>query len=441
MKYYFKLISSFLFKIIHLFIFFSLLAFIGCSSLKVAESEIGLGWSNNSVNTVIFRNSAVDTYNNYQFTAYYDEEGRMILAKRKLTENKWDVKITPYKGNVKDAHNSISLIIDVNGYVHISWDQHNTRLRYVKSISPLSLELSDELSMTGLQEEKVTYPEFHKLKNGKLLFCYRSGESGRGNMVINQYDPDTNQWSQLQDNLLDGEELRSAYWQIAVDGRGSVHLSWVWRETWDVSTNHDLCYAVSHDGGKSWEKSTGEKYGIPIRSVTAEIAWKVPENSNLINQTSMAVDDNNNPYIATYWDADGITQYKIIYLQEKKWQIIDSDFQKKAFQLGGGGTKSIPISRPQILIGNNIIYLLFRSAERENRISLAYKKKGKGKWNLVNVSEDYVGQWEPNFDKSLWKEKKQLHIFSQNVTQSDGEGLADMPAQKVKLLEINNIPK
>ena len=58
--------------------------------------------------------------------------------------------------------------------------------------------------------------------------------------------------------LLDGQGQRNAYWQVAIDPQGSVHLSWVWRETPDVATNHDLGYAKSTDGGLTWQTSTGE---------------------------------------------------------------------------------------------------------------------------------------------------------------------------------------
>ena len=141
------------------------------AQLKTTESTIGLGWSNNSVNTVIFRNSALTTFKGVQYTAYYDPEGRVVLAKRKLNAQKWDTLITPYSGNVKDAHNDISIAIDSDGYLHMSWDHHDTRLRYARSKMPYSLELGQEKAMTGKEEEKVTYPEFHNLPEGKLLFA------------------------------------------------------------------------------------------------------------------------------------------------------------------------------------------------------------------------------------------------------------------------------
>lgn len=312
-----------------LLIFFS----VHCAAqLTTYESEIGLGWSNNSVNTVIFRNSALTTFKNWQFTAYYDADGKMVLAKRKLNSKEWQKVITPYSGNVKDAHNSISIAVDADGFLHVSWDQHDTRLRYAKGKTPFSLELGEERSMTGNNETKVTYPEFHNLSNGKLLFCYRSGASGRGNMVVKSYDVKTQKWTPLQHNLINGENQRSAHWQMCV-GKKGIYMSWVWRESWDVSTNHDICYAFSADGGQTWEKSTGEKYNLPLTKTSAEIAWKVPQNSSLINQAAMAVDSKGNPYITNYWDDNGVPQYKEVYLDKGKRNKIDTDFHTKPFTL------------------------------------------------------------------------------------------------------------
>jgi hypothetical protein len=410
------------------------------AQLKVTETEVGLGWSNNSVNTVIFRNSALTSFKGVQYTAYYDPEGRMVLAKRNLKKKKWETVVTPYTGNVKDAHNDISIAIDREGYLHVSWDHHDTRLRYVRSKKAFSLELGEEQPMTGEDESKVTYPEFHNLPNGKLLFCYRSGASGRGNMIMKSFDVKTQQWTSLQNNLIDGENQRSAYWQMYV-GKKGIYISWVWRESWDVSTNHDLCYAFSPDGGKTWQKSTGEKYTLPITKQTAEDAWEIPQNSSLINQTAMTVDDKGNPYIATYWDNNGIPQYKVVYLSNGKWNLINTNFHLNPFSLGGGGTKRIPISRPEILVDKSMLYLLFRDEERENKITLGYTNLQNKDWKLQDLSRFTVGQWEPNFDKELWEQKKQLHIFSQNVSQADGEGLTKVAPQMVQVLEVQKLPK
>ncbi|GGF12765.1 BNR repeat-containing protein [Flavobacterium limi] len=422
------------------------LTFFACATKIPKEIPVGYGWSNNSVNTVKFRKNAVTTFKDLQFTAYYDENGTVVLGKRKLNSANWEIVKTPYAGNSKDAHNSISIGIDGDGYVHVSWDHHDTKLRYAKSKSPLSLDLDKEESMTGIAEQKVTYPEFYNLPNGNLLFFYRSGSSGRGNMIINSYSVKDKKWSQIQSNLLNGEDKRSAYWQAKVDKKGTIHISWVWRESWDVSTNHDICYARSFDGGLSWEKSNGEKYNLPITVTSAEIAWRIPEKSSLINQTSMTADENGNPYIANYWNENDIPQFQIVYLENGSWKKSNTGFRTTSFSLGGGGTKKIPISRPDLLIKeegkNRYLYLLFRDSERENKVSMTYKNLSiNSNWKVTDLTSTAIGEWEPNYDISLWEKQKKLHIFLQNVNQVDGEGLAKSEPTMVRILEVNQLPK
>lgn len=423
-----------------------MLSLFACATKNNAETPVGYGWSNNSVNTVKFRKNALTSFKNFQFIGYYDADGTLVLGKRKLNTTHWEIVKTVYKGNVKDAHNSISIAVDGDGYLHVSWDHHDTKLRYAKSELPLGLNLGIEEPMTGIAEQKLTYPEFYNLPNGNLLFFYRSGSSGRGNMVINSYNLKDKKWSQLQTNLLNGENNRSAYWQAKVDKQGVIHLSWVWRESWDVSTNHDLCYARSKDGGITWEKSNGEKYTLPITVASAELAWKIPQKSSLINQTSMTTDAKGNPYIASYWSENTIPQFQIVYLENGIWKKTNTAFRLTPFYLGGGGTKQIPISRPDLLIKeqgkNRYLYLLFRDKERENKMAVAYTNLNQDNtWKVLDLSATPVGEWEPNHDISLWDKKNKLHVFVQEVNQVDGEGLAKTEPTMIRVLEMNQLPK
>lgn len=400
---------------------------------------IGIGWSNNSVNTTVFRKNSLVSHQGIQFAAYYDPEGVLILAKRKLKEDKWITHRTQYKGNVTDAHNSISIMVDGDGYLHIAWDHHGHPLRYAKGIAPLSLELGEKEEMTGISEEHVTYPEFFRFPGGDLLFMYRDGFSGRGNLVINHYCLKNRRWTQKQKNLIDGEKRRNAYWQACVDRKGAIHISWVWRESWDVSTNHDLCYARSTDHGESWERSDGSPYTLPIRAGNSEYICMIPQESELINQTSMTTDEKGNPYIATYWREkdSAVPQYHIVYNDGERWNDLNLRFRETAFSLRGGGTKSIPVSRPQIVVRKKKPFLLFRDEERGAKVSLASCENLKeNRWKIHDLTPFGVGSWEPSYDTELWREKGRLHLFVQKTTQIDGEGKADVEPEPVQVLEI-----
>lgn len=149
-------------------------------------------------------------------------------------------------------------MVDGKGYLHVSFDHHGTPLNYCRSIAPYSLDLGGKEPMIGNDENDVTYPEFYLLSGGDLLFVYRSGKSGQGNLVMNRYSVQDSKWIRVQDVLIDGEGERNAYWQLYVDEKGTIHLSWVWRESWMVETNHDICYARSYDNGVTWCKTNGK---------------------------------------------------------------------------------------------------------------------------------------------------------------------------------------
>ncbi len=422
--------------------FFSLSAYAQQREKNVSLVDVAEGWANNSVNAVVFRKNSLVTYRDTQFIAYYNQNRFVMLGKRKLGSSAWTLKQTPYQGNTNDAHNDISIMVDGEGYLHMSWDHHNNTLRYARSIAPLSLELTEKMPMTGRDEKSVSYPEFYRMADGNLLFFYRNGASGEGNLIINRYNTKAGRWERLHSNLISGEGQRNAYWQAFVDHRGTIHVSWVWRESPDVASNHDLAYACSRDGGRTWEKSTGEKYVLPITEATAEYALRIPQNSELINQTSMSADNKGRPFIASYWREQGsaIPQYHVVYHSGKSWKSLNLDFRKTAFSLSGAGTKKIPVSRPQIMVNNTSSkasgLLIFRDEERGSRVSVVkISNFKKCRWRVSDLTTGSVGSWEPTFDTELWKDKNTLNLFLQNVQQVDGEGKADVPPQMVQVLE------
>jgi len=414
----------------------------GAQTYPVKVSTIGSGWANNSVNTVIFRKNSLVTFKGEQYAAYYDQQQVLTLAKRKSGSDEWQIVTTAYKGDAADAHKAISIMVDGAGYLHVAWGLHNQPLNYAVGIAPGSLVLSAQKPMTGLAEDRVSYPEFYKLPKGDLLFLYRNGASGNGNLVINRYLVAVKKWVNVQSNLIDGEGKRNAYWQMAIDKKGFIHLSWVWRESPDVASNHDMCYAISKDGGITWERSTGQTYNLPITATTAEYACQIPQKSELINQTSMVIDDDGNPFIASYWREEGQTvpQYHIIYKNNGQWASSNLNFRKTPFSLSGMGTKSIPISRPQVIAWkqgkNTAAALIFRDTERADKVSVALTNNlAANNWAVSDLSALAVGAWEPTYDTELWKDKKILNLFIQKVVQVDGEGQASITAQPVQVLE------
>ena len=187
-------------------------------------------------------------------------------------------------------------------------------------------------------------------------------------------------------------------------------------------------------------RSDRKIYVLPINASNAEYIHKIPQASELINATSMTADDKGLPYIATYWRPAGtrVPQYHLVYFDGKKWNTRQVSGRTTPFSLSGGGTKKIPISRPQVVVKGKQVFVLFRDIERENKLSLfACDDLLKNNWHTIDLTDTSIGQSEPSYDTELWRVNKQLHLFVQHTGQGDGEKVENMKAQMVSILEWN----
>ena len=394
------------------------------SSLGVQFNSLTSAFAGNAVNGVSFRKNAITTFidkngNENQICAYYDYYGTIVLAKR-VNNGSWTYEWTGLKGDITDAHNTVSVAVDGNGYIHLAWGQHAGGLNYARSEEPLSLKVSMK-DMIGSLENSVTYPEFYNLPDGDLFFLYRNGNAGNGNLVLNKYYAEQGVWERVQDNLISGEGERSPYWQATVDHSGKLHISWVWRETPDVSTNYNISYMVSTDSsGTEFTNSKGEIINLPVIEDTAEVICEIPPNSSLINQTSMTVDTNDMPYIVSYWRVNGVVQYNVIRFTGEQWIIYNTDIRNTDFVLSGTATQKLPCARPQILVkgaGEDAsILLLFRDDERNSYASVAKLSLNGTEIvteKMIDISNSSLGEWEPNYDVNLWNQKGEIVLLVQ----------------------------
>lgn len=398
-------------------------------------------YSGSSVNVVAGTRQMLYTHGSHQYAGYYDPNGRVMLARRRLGDDDWEVQRTAFSANTKDAHNSISLIVDGDGYLHLAWGHHDSPLNYSVSEAPGSLSMGAKRSMVGSEEGKVTYPQFFKFDSGDLAFVYRDGASGSGKVVMNYYDLDQQAWSRRQDNLIDGEGERSAYWDLVVGQDDTLYMAWVWRESPDVATNHDLLYAESRDGGQTWQRRNGASYELPITYGRAEVAYEVQQNSNLMNPPIIAVSDRGSPFIASYWSEETGDNpgFHVVHHSSSGWEFVAGPQAESPFTLAGWGTKKPPISRPALLVGadSSDLHLIYRSDDHDGRVLAAsLADLANAQWTHQYLTDEPVGAWEPSIDPAQWRDRGQAHLLLQWVAQADGDDTqgVDAPATPISVL-------
>ena len=406
---------------------------------------LGPAWAGSSVNVVANRRHGVFTHGAAQFAGYYDPAGYMVLARRNRGDTHWQRHRTEHRGSVVDAHNAISLAVDGDGFLHVAWDHHGQPLNYARGRAPGRLELEALQPMVGRDEAKVTYPEFHVMPDGDLLCLYRDGESGRGRLILNRYERSTRTWRRVHDNLIDGEGARSPYWGAAVDRRGRLHLAWIWRESPDVATNHDLAYACSDDAGVHWQRVDGAPMAVPFTLLGSDYAVRVPAGHHLMNSPWVTADADGRPYLCTYWadTPESPPQFRAVTYAGDSWQVHDLTQRRQHFTLAGGATKRPPISRGVLLVDDRApepaVHLVYRDDALGGRIILrSTDRLGSGRWREQPLTTGSVDAWEPVLDPVRWQAEAEIHLLVQAASQRDGDdqAAAEAAPTTIGLLQV-----
>ncbi len=278
-----------------------------------------------------------------QFAAYYDAERRMTVAGRTLGLRKWTFKKLPTSVGW-DSHNSIVMAVDRAGCLHVTGNMHVRPLLYFRSEKPYDITtLAPVHRMTGEDEARVTYPRFFHDDAGRLLFMYRDGSSGNGRRLINFYNEKDRSWRRLIDTpLLSGRSHdMNAYPRSMQKGpKGWYHLVWMWRDTPDCRTNHDISYARSRNL-KDWETAAGRPVALPI--TPAHDAVKVdptPSRAGMINMGfGLGFDTQSRPIIHYHkYDKQGNSQIYLARWEKKCWRIKPVSSWSWRWEFGGGGS-------------------------------------------------------------------------------------------------------
>ena len=298
----------------------------------------------------------------YQYIAFYDGDHQMTVGKRKLSETQWDFAKLPERVGW-DTHNRIVLFQDRKEYLHITGNMHCAPLRYYRTKNAGDIHTFEGIhTWTGDYENRVTYPTVFKLRDGSIYMMYRHGGSGNGMRILVRYDELTQEWTKTVPALTNGRDRSptcNAYpLGILEDSSGVWHIAWCWRETPDVVTNFDICYAKSLDRGISWKGWDGTDLKLPITPENAHVVERIDQKNGLMNGGNFIVDGEGRPYIGyTRFDKDGYNQLYVATPVDGKWKVVQLTDWKHRFYFEGRGTipESPPTPRISITAGQKIL--------------------------------------------------------------------------------------
>lgn len=297
-----------------------------------------------AINGVSFQAEPFMTNGDYQYATWYhlgasDED--VYLARRHLSGTTWETMDTGANfingdgiggGTLWDAHNVVLMGISGDGRVHLSWDHHGHNLRYMNTNPGAATSVTWDSGLLNAERSALnsgggsigtlTYPQFTTdPATGNMYFNYRTGGSGAGNQFIATFNDQTGLWNTphefingtnsifYDDDFGTSSNNRNAYVNgLDVDSTGRLHTTWTWRETATGSSNHDIMYAYSDDGGDTWRNNVGTvvaTVGSPMNMNSPGITI-VPMNrgNTLMNQQTQAVDLDNRVHMVMWHKRD-----------------------------------------------------------------------------------------------------------------------------------------
>jgi hypothetical protein len=421
-------------------------------------SEYGYAGSS-SINTVAFICSALRTVGNQQFIAYYGRHqtdpayafNNMIwIGRRTLGSNVWEIFRTTFQANnITDGHDVVCFGIDGDGYMHMSWGMHGDAFHYTRSTNPvtgtLPIGFGPDTTMTG-EENTATYPQFFTLPDGDLIYLYRKGTSGAGDTYINRYTRSTQTWTNIHTSGLAAiPYVKGTGWSPdyncypnmpCVDTNGTISFIWAWRDTFQYESNFDLNYARSADGGLTWLRFNGTPYALPISAfgengdtnTTAERIVTIPQNSSLINQAGMGLDQSGHPVVATWWAAGTPTnnfrrQYMIVFRSTNSWEIRQvsqrtNDNPSTIYLDGNVRDLGRPVA---VTDKQDRIVVLYRDNANSNGLTIVHSlpkavDPGRQVWTTMDLTAANLGNYEPVIDLARWENDNVLSILYQPST-------------------------
>ncbi|KAJ3539570.1 hypothetical protein NM208_g5434 [Fusarium decemcellulare] len=230
----------------------------------------------------------LDEFSGYQWLAYL----RNPLEGSKLNHNVMVVRRAQSNGAISrdclkttdgecaefvddNGHNTPSIAVDGDGYVHVFTSMHNEPWNYFRSSSANSATLVDRSSEMPDPTLKVTYPVVKRDADGNLWLIVRGQASdsvGRGGYFY-KYTTSSKKWART--SLWAYRKGYSVYPNdIQFSSDGDVHLQWEWAKFPASAVRHEGSYLRYTPSSNKYRSASGATVTLPITQDTPDIVYQ-----------------------------------------------------------------------------------------------------------------------------------------------------------------------
>jgi hypothetical protein len=273
-----------------------------------------------------YSQDAVTTWGGWEFAVIVGTDLHAWVCKRAVDSETWVQQIdlmtlagAPFGATqFDDSHATYALAVDTNGRVLVTGNAHTTVA--VTAYSSVAGDISTWTTIAASSNQQlVTYDKFAILGTGTILRFWREGYATGGAEFFARWNPATLLFESETKFLDGGPTDEGPYaWHIATRGN-KISVFFCWRGAGDASTNSDMCYIESVDGGTTWRKINGTAQTLPVTHTNSDVIRAIPQVSGFINQGGADIDVDNNPHVAYLMQVGTATQTIHTYWNGAAW--------------------------------------------------------------------------------------------------------------------------
>ncbi len=265
---------------------------------------------------------------NRTFFVFGDPQNRPCIASYDHAARRFSKPVALGRNPDRNAHRNPTLLIDERGHLFVFRGYNGMPTFVQRSRKPYDLGAWDERTCVET-DKRASYPQPWQLRKGEIFVSYRHPPGWSCRITTD----DANSW-QPTVNLIDfgRGQIYAATTAETGDYPRRIHIAWSrlgGGTPREVETKHlwarryNVYYARSDDGGRTWRRSDGRAYTLPIDEAQAEKIYDCGTHGVWLKDIQL---DLQGRPIVLFVEADVATyrsQWKVARHDGKRWRLGD----------------------------------------------------------------------------------------------------------------------